>query len=212
MIRYLCHIEYMPSKLLLRNFEQNTYYHIRHQGKKGTTLFQNDNDYKTFIVLLSYYLRFPDATPLSWVKRLTPQTVINKRNASELGASPVTLHSFLILPDHFHLVLKENQGTKKPGISNLMRRLSVGYAMYYNKTYGVTGTIYQGKYKMTPVAQNDLYSLINTLHHHEEVNDTFLISALHSSRSDYFATPRPWVTLIPKTDSTPISKTLLLEK
>jgi REP element-mobilizing transposase RayT len=212
MIRYLCHIKSMPSKLLLRNFEQNTYYHIRHQGKKGTILFQNDNDYKTFIVLLPYYLRFPDATPLSWVKRLTPQTVINKRNASELGASPVTLHSFLILPDHFHLVLKENQGTKKPGISNLMRRLSVGYAMYYNKTYGVTGTIYQGKYKMTPVAQNDLYSLINTLHHHEEVNDTFLISALHSSRSDYFATPRPWVALIPKTDSTPISKTLLLEK
>lgn len=169
-------------------------------------LFQTENDYKTFIVLLSYYLRFPDATPLSWVKRLTPQTVINKRNASELGASPATLYSFLILPDHFHLVIKENQGTKKPGISNLMRRISVGYAMYYNKTYGVKGTIYQGKYKMMPVAQNDLYSLINTLHHHNEVNDTFLISALHSSRSDYFATPRSWISLIPKTDSAFISK------
>jgi hypothetical protein len=133
----------MPSKLLLRNFESGTYYHLVHNAKKGTELFKSDADYQNFILLLSYYVRFPDATPLSWVKRLTPQTVINKRNASQLGASPVSLHAFLLLPDRFHLVLRENAGGDKPGISNLMRRVSVGYAMYYNKTYGTTGTIYQ---------------------------------------------------------------------
>ena len=211
-LRHLCHIEYMPSKLLLRNFESTKYYHLRHQSKKGTTLFQNEADYKTFILLLSYYLRFPDATPLSWVKRLTPQTVINKRNDSKFGATPTTLHSFLLLPDHFHLVLRENLGTSKPGISNLMRRLSVGYAMYYNKTYGVKGTIYQGKYKMIEVIQDKLSPLIDGLHHHDGVNDTFLTSALHSSRSDYFATPRPWLSTIPRTGSTDFSKKLLLEK
>lgn len=202
----------MPSKLLLRNFESTKYYHLRHQGKKGTTLFPSDADYKTFVLLLSYYLRFPDATPLSWVKRLTPQTVINKRNASSLGASPTTLHSFLLLPDHFHLVLRENQGTGKPGISNLMRRLSVGYAMYYNKTYGVTGTIYQGKYKMIEIPQDSLSPLIDSLHHHNEVNDTYLTSSLHSSRSDYFGTARPWVTPIPRTDQTELPSKFLLEK
>ncbi len=202
----------MPSKLLLRNFQSGSYYHIRHQGKKGTTLFQNEADYKNFILLLSYYLRFPDATPLSWVKRLTPQTVINKRNASTLGPTPVSAHAFLLLPDHFHLVVRENLGSDKPGISNLMRRLSVGYAMYYNKTYGVKGTIYQGKYKMIEVAQDQLYPLIHSLHHHEEVNDTFLTSLMHSSRPDYFSTPRQWVSIIPTTSSTDVSKKLLLEK
>lgn len=202
----------MPSKLLLRNFTANKYYHLRHQAKSGTTLFQSEADYKNFILLLSYYLRFPDATPLSWVKRLTPQTVITKRNASEFGATPTTLHAFLLLPNHFHLVLKENLGGSKPGISNLMRRLSVGYAMYYNKTYGVTGTIYQGKYKMIEVEQNDLSPLIHELHHHDEVNDTFLSSLLHSSRSDYISSPRPWVTTVPETGEGDFSKKLLLEK
>jgi hypothetical protein len=204
----------MPSKLLLRNFESGKYYHLRHQAKSGTTLFQNEADYKTFTLLLSYYLRFPDATPLSWVKRLTPQTVINKRNASTLGGSPVTAHSFLLLPNHFHLVLRENIGTKKPGISNLMRRLSVGYAMYYNKTYGVKGTIYQGKYKMIEVGQDGLSALIYSLHHHEGVNDTFLTSALHSSRPDYAGTPRPWLATLPITTTTAVtpSSHLLLEK
>lgn len=202
----------MPSKFLLRNFEPTKYYHLRHQGKKNTTLFPSEADYKTFILLLSYYLRFPDATPLSWVKRLTPQTVINKRNDSKLGATPTTLHSFLLLPDHFHLVLRENLGTNKPGISNLMRRLSVGYAMYYNKTYGVTGTIYQGKYKMAEITQDELSPLIEELHHHEGVNDTFLTSPIHSSRSDYGNSARPWVSPIPKTSSSPIDKKLFLEK
>lgn len=202
----------MPSKLLLRNFEAGSYYHLRHQGKRGTTLFQNEADYKNFLVLLSYYLRFPDATPLSWVKRLTPQTVINKRNASELGASPATLHAFLLLPDHFHLVLRENLGTVKPGISNLMRRLSVGYAMYYNKTYGVKGTIYQGKYKMIQVPQNDLSGVITSLHHHQEVNDTFLSSLLHSSRTDYAGNQRGWISPVPISEASQPVPTLLLEK
>ena len=187
----------MPSKLLLRNFESGKYYHLEHHAKVDTALFQSDTDYQNFILLLSYYLRFPDATPLSWVKRLNPQTVIAKRNASEFGSSPVTLHAFLLLPDRFRLVLRENIGTFKPGISNLMRRLSVGYAMYYNKTYGVKGTIYHGKYKMRPVEQNDLASVIDSLHHSAGTNDTFLVSPLHSSRPDYTSTPRPWITPVP---------------
>jgi len=187
----------MPSKLLLRNFESGHYYHLQHKAKLGTTLFQSDADYQTFLLLLSYYLRFPDATPLSWVKRLNPQTVIAKRNASELGSSPVTLVSFLLLPDLFHLILRENIGTYKPGISNLLRRISVGYAMYSNKTHGATGTIYHGKYKMRHIDQNDLGKLISDLHHYDQVNDTFLVSPLHSSRADYSGTPRPWISPIP---------------
>ncbi len=213
MISHLCHIGYMPSKLLLRNFDASHYYHLRHQAKPGTTLFQSPSDYQNFVLLLSYYLRFPDATPLSWVKRLTPQTVINKRNASDFGATPVTMHGFLLLPDHFHLVLRENLGGKSPGISNLMRRLSVGYAMYYNKTYGVKGTIYKGKYKMTEVEQNQLSSLLDTLHHHEGVNDTFLSTPIHSSRPDYAGTTRSWISPISLSDDhPPLSPKLLLEK
>lgn len=187
----------MPSILLKRDYQQGSYYHIKHTAKKDTLLFESEADYKTFVLLLSYYLRFPDATPLSWVKRLNPKTVVDKRNKSELGASPTTLHHFLLLPDHFHLVLKENAGGKKPGISNLMRRLSVGYAMYFNKTHNVRGTIYQGKYKNIEVSQADLAPLIKSLHVHENVNSTFMNNPLHSSVSDYIGNSRPWLTPLP---------------
>lgn len=188
----------MPSKLLLRNFEAGGYYHLQHNAKSGTQLFKTDLDYQNFLLLLSYYLRFPGATPLSWIKRLTPQTVIAKRDASEFGANPVTLVAFLLLPDRFHLVLRENLGGERPGISNLLRRVSVGYAMYYNKTHAASGTIYKGKYKQKPVEPSDLSQLIFDIHHYDLVNDTFLASPLHSSRPDYTnSNPRPWITLIP---------------
>lgn len=203
----------MPSLLLKRDYAQGLYYHIKHTAKKGTTLFHGDADYKNFVLLLSYYLRFPDATPLSWVKRLNPKTVVEKRNNSKLGATPVTLHGFLLLPDHFHLVLRENVGGKSPGTSNLMRRLSVGYAMYYNKTHNVKGSIYQGKYKNIAIPQNDLSTLIETLHHHDGVNNTFLATPLHSSRPDYSGDSRPWLTPIPSTGlSNTLPPRLLLDK
>lgn len=204
----------MPSILLKRDYKQGSYYHIKHTAKKGTFLFESEADYKTFVLLLSYYLRFPDATPLSWVKRLNPKTVVDKRNKSELGASPVTLHHFLLLPDHFHLVLKENAGGKKPGISNLMRRLSVGYAMYFNKAHNVRGTIYQGKYKNIEISQADLSILIKSLHTHDNVNSTFMNNALHSSSGDYTGTARPWITPLPlgSDDDAKLNPRLLLDK
>ncbi len=210
----LCHIDYMPSLLLKRDYQPASYYHIKHAAKKDTLLFQSEADYKTFVLLLSYYLRFPDATPLSWVKRLNPKTVVDKRNQSQLGSSPTSLHSFLLLPDHFHLVLKENVGGKKPGISNLMRRLSVGYAMYYNKTHGVKGTIYQGKYKNILIPQNELGALVQALHTHDNVNSTFMNNPLHSSVSDYTDNTRPWLTPLPldQVDSIKLNPRLLLDK
>ena len=140
--------------------------------------------------------------------------MIAKRNASTLGASPVTLHGFLLLPDHFHLVLRENQGGPQPGISNLLRRTSVGYAMYYNQTYKVHGTIYRGKYKNILLSQQDLSPLIHSLHHHAGVNNTFLALPTHSSRTDYAGTPRPWITPLPlETNAPPLDPTsrLLLD-
>ena len=202
----------MPSKLLLRNFESGHYYHLRHQAKKDTVLFNTDTDYKTFLLLLSYYLRFPSATPLSWVSRLTPATVVAKQKESAMGTAPVVLHAFMLAPDHFHLLLRENAGAYKPGVSNLMRRVSVGYAMYYNKTYGASGTIYQGKYKNIEIPQDSLANVVDWLHTHPSVNSAFLSTPLHSSRPDYVDSPRSWLTPLPTDGSGSAPPKLLLEK
>lgn len=203
----------MPSKLLLRNFEKGITYHLRHVAKKDTSLFLDDDDYKSFVLELSYYLRFPDGAPLSWVPRLNPRTLAAKQGASSRTTGlPCTLHSFLLLPDHFHLVLTEGVGGKKPGISELMRRLSVGYAMTYRKKHGGQGTIYQGKYKMIPLIGSESGALVTALHTHAGVNSTYARDMLRSSLTDYENTPRSWVKLLPLLNADSLPPRILLEK
>lgn len=172
-----------------------------HKGKKDHSLFQDQADYKSFILTLSYYLRFPDGAPLSWVPRLSPKALASKQGASKhQGELPCTLHAFTLLPDHFHLLLTEQSGGDKPGISELMRRLSVGYAMTYRNKHGGKGTIYQGKYKMVKVPDTSLPDLVGWLHHHEDANPTYLKDPLHSSLSDYQDKIRPWLSPFPEND------------
>lgn len=188
----------MPSKFLLRNFESGKTYHLRHETKPGMALFQDAGDFKSFVVTLSYYLRFPDGAPLSWVPRLNPKTLAAKQGSSvREGRLPATLHAFLLLPDHFHLVLTENTGGSKAGISELMRRLSVGYAMTYRKKYGGSGTIYKGKYKQVVLTPADSGALTTYLHSHPIANSAYMRDPVHSSLSDYESTPRSWVKPLP---------------
>lgn len=184
----------MPSPLLLRNFEPGATYHLRHESNPTETLFRDIADYKNFLLTLSYYLRFPGGTPLSWVPRMNPRTLAERQGtAKHHGALPCTLHAFLLLPTHLHLVLTEHIGGNKPGISELMRRVSVGYAMTYRQRYKRQGTIYKGKYKMIKVENSQASSLVAYLHAHPAANSTYLRDPLHSSLSDYDSAPRPWI-------------------
>lgn len=197
----------MPSKFLLRNFEKNHTYHLLHRSRKGQQLFKDQADFKSFLLTLSYYLRFPDGAPLSWVPRLSAKALAAKQGQSQYKDNPpVTLHSFLLLPDHYHLVLTENTGGNKPGISELMRRVSVGYAMTYRNKYKGKGTIYQGKYKMTLLEKNTQPDLVTWLHAHEGINNTYLKDSFHSSLSDYQEAPRSWLSPLPTSDSSDLTK------
>ena len=60
---------------------------------------------------------------------------------------------FTLMPNHFHLLLKQKQ---ENGISKFMHKLGVGYSMYFNQKYERTGSLFQGTYKAIPV-NNDSY-------------------------------------------------------
>ena len=56
----------------------------------------------------------------------------------------VEIYVYCLMPNHFHLALKEvsDKGTEK-----FMRKLCTSYVMYYNNKYNHSGTIFQGEYK-----------------------------------------------------------------
>jgi putative transposase len=70
-------------------------------------------------------------------------------------AKEVNLISFCLMPNHFHLLIKQ---TSLTGMTKLIRAICTNYVMYFNKKYKRVGTLFQGKYKAALV-DNDEYLL-----------------------------------------------------
>lgn len=133
----------MPSIYCQRIFVQNCYYHVYNRGAHQQLLFKDDKDYQVFTDILAYYLKNPQGLALSTKKRIN-----STKNKERIFVDESPAHSLLaycLMPNHFHLMLKQLSDTIT--ISDLMRRLCVSYAMYYNDRYHHSGTIFQGKYK-----------------------------------------------------------------
>lgn len=71
----------------------------------------------------------------------------------ERGETLVDIGAYCLMPNHFHLLIKEKL---ENGISEFMKKISTGYSMYFNKRYERNGGLFEGTFKATH-ADNDEY-------------------------------------------------------
>ena len=135
-------MELMPSLYYQRVFVPGCYYHVYNRGAHQQNIFQDDQDYQTFTEILGYYLIHPSGIAQSILNRKAKDCKVT--NLVKDPPSCAVL-AYCLMPNHFHLMLK--QLSQELTISDLMRRVSIGYAMYYNDRYHHSGTIFQGRYK-----------------------------------------------------------------
>jgi putative transposase len=75
--------------------------------------------------------------------------------AASLQASGVSLHAYVFMPNHVHLLLTPPNAAAP---AQLMRGLGARYVRYVNSTYGRTGTLWEGRYRSTMI-DSDRYLL-----------------------------------------------------
>ncbi|MDO8471353.1 MAG: transposase [bacterium] len=63
----------------------------------------------------------------------------------------VELVAFCIMPNHFHLIVKE---LEEGGIATYMQRVLTAYSKYYNTKYEKSGHVFQGPYQAVHVGDN----------------------------------------------------------
>ena len=58
----------------------------------------------------------------------------------------VAVHAYVLMGNHFHLLLTPHDGE---GLPRMMQAVGRRYVRYFNDTYGRSGTLWEGRYKST---------------------------------------------------------------
>jgi len=180
----------MPSKYYTRNFETGNFYHIYNRGANKQKIFLKPKDYQVFTKILSYFLTHPTGKIFSYLNKASQPY---KRKGLPPTNSSVHLISYCLMPNHFHLLLKqEAEPTAQNSITNLMRRLSITYSMYFNQKYQHAGALFESKYKNVSITSPEqLLHLTKYIHK----NPKNFSDYPYSSYSDFLPTSHPgsWI-------------------
>ncbi len=113
-------------------FAVGEYYHCYNRGTDKRVVFDDAQDYSYFIKSLEAY----NSTTVLGKLRLQDKSTANQKI--------VEVVSYCLLPNHFHLILKE---IVQGGTSKLLQRVGIGYTLYYNQKNKRSGVLFQGVFK-----------------------------------------------------------------
>lgn len=138
-----------------RDISINQYYHIYNRGNDKKNIFLDERDFVRFLFLI-LYMQSP--VVLSNIGQIITNFIkhrmfnISKDTLNKIISNrTVELIEFTIMPNHFHIIVKE---IIEGGISKYMQRVQDAYTKYFNIKYGRTGHLLQGSYKNVRIKNN----------------------------------------------------------
>ncbi|MBI2099929.1 MAG: transposase [Candidatus Vogelbacteria bacterium] len=148
----------MPTRKI--SFVPDEYYHLYNRGTLKRLIFLDDRDYARFIFLLIYFQtdnsRSKEGDNLSRRASLfvrNRMSDIVPEEVMEISRNRIVeLVAFCLMPNHFHLIIKE---AKEGGISHYMQRILNSYTKYFNTKYQLSGHLFQGPFKSVHISDNN---------------------------------------------------------
>jgi REP element-mobilizing transposase RayT len=159
------------------NFVEGEYYHVFNRGVDRRTIFESQDDLQYFFKrLIDLNMVVVDPKFNSKRYRESGKVVIDKQYKNL-----VSIIAYCLLPNHFHLVLKqESEG----GISKFMQKLGTSYTMYFNQKYKRSGSLFQGKFKANMIGGEfglpvlSVYVNLNYIHHRINLKSNLVKSSV----------------------------------
>lgn len=132
-------------------FQNEYYYHIYNRGVDKREVFDGDKDYLRFLRSMREFNRLNTIESIyrnDQIKRKESKSLRLPCNRRDLESALVDIICFNLLPNHYHLLLKQK---KDQGIEKFMHKLGLAYTMYFNAKNKRSGSLFQGTYKAKAV-------------------------------------------------------------
>ena len=128
------------------------YYHIYNRGIDKRIIFKSKKDYERFIMLL-YLANSDDSFRLDNIlnkqyKTFSEVLVLDKDEPL------VSIGAWCLMTNHFHLLIRQEVDG---GVTKFMRKLGVGYSMFFNIKYQRKGALFGGLFKSKLIGVDDNY-------------------------------------------------------
>ncbi|MFA6279142.1 MAG: transposase [Candidatus Paceibacterota bacterium] len=138
-------------------FAVGEWYHCYNRGVDKRITFEDKWD----------YLRFLEALYLANSEEPLRRDDFDARTFEKILRMPrektlVTIGAFCLMPNHFHIVLKE---IEEGGITKFMHKLGTAYTMYFNARYERTGNLFVKPFRSRHIDKDRYFQhLVNYLH------------------------------------------------
>lgn len=136
------------------------YYHIYNRGANKNEIFLESGDIYYFLDNLIIFNRHERV-------QASVDKHARKREKQKSGKFEklVEIVAYALLPNHFHLILKE---ITPNGISKFMQKIGTSYTMFFNEKYDASGVVFQGTFKarhIIDLVAVSAYVNLNFIHH-----------------------------------------------
>ena len=135
-------------------FVNGEYYHLYNRGIDKRIIFKSKYDYERFIMLL-YVSNSNNKDPFRLDNLINRQgKTFNEILILDKEEPLVSIGAWCLMGNHFHLLVRQEVDG---GITKFMRKLGVGYSMYFNIKYQRTGALFGGLFKAKLIGSDDNY-------------------------------------------------------
>ncbi len=173
----------MPARNVVKIYAADSLYHIYNRGVEKRKIFLDAQDYHVFLKNLKEALSAPpEFKKANLTSSVQGSTFHIRRRPSKNFSSEIELLAFVLMPNHFHLLIKQKSDR---AIKEFMQSIATRYSVYFNKKYKRVGSLFQGIYKAVLINEEPyLLHLTRYFHLNPSEHTDDLIGA-YSSYSYY---------------------------
>lgn len=149
----------MPKRKVI--FQNDEYYHVFNRAIANQVIFRGKRFLKRALSLLDFY-RYPQSRRFSHFRYFSKEDQQRYLNEHRKQMPLVEIHAFALMPNHFHLLLKQ---ITDGGIVKFLSCFQNGYAKYFNLINKRPGGVFSHMFKAVRVEDdNQLLHLSRYIH------------------------------------------------
>ena len=147
-----------------KNLAPGAILHIYNRGNNREKIFYDQSDHKAFLFRVGLALGIEPEI----LQEENLISVPHSRIRINANKNLFKLHSFCMMPNHFHLLIEQIGDVP---ISKLISRICTSYSMYINKKYKRVGHVFQERFKSVLIENNSQLMWTSSYIHMNPVKD-----------------------------------------